>query len=77
LLHVFVLNELVVAFGGEVQRGGDDAEGSEDEDGPGGGHEVEACVEVPAVPEAGVVVVEVSLGMLALFVGDGERNILQ
>jgi hypothetical protein len=38
---------------------------------------VEACVEVPAVPEAGVVVVEVSLGMLALFVGDGGRNILR
>jgi hypothetical protein len=49
--HGFVEDELVVAFGGEVEGGSDDAEGCEGEECPGGGDEVEACVEVPAVPE--------------------------
>lgn len=51
-LYLFVDDELVVALGGEVDGAGDYAERGEDEDGPGGGDEVEAGVEVPAVPEA-------------------------
>ena len=58
--------QLVVALRGQVECAGDDAESGEDEDGPGGGDEVEARVEVPAGPEAGVVVEEVGLGVLAL-----------
>jgi hypothetical protein len=58
---VFVENEFVVAFGREVERGSNDADGCEDQNGPGRGGEVEGCVQVPAVPEAGVVVVEVGL----------------
>jgi hypothetical protein len=64
LLNVLLVeNQVVVALGRQVQRTGDDAEGGDDEDDPGGGDEVEARVEVPAVPEALVVVVEVSLGL--------------
>lgn len=57
-LYVFVVDELVVALGGQVEGAGDYAKRGEDQDGPRGGDKVEAGVKVPAVPEAGVVVVE-------------------
>jgi hypothetical protein len=60
-LHVLVIDELVVALGGEVEGAGDDANRGEDKNGPRRSDEVEARVEVPAVPEAGVVVVEEGL----------------
>jgi hypothetical protein len=60
-LVVVVGDELVVALGGQVEGGQPDADGGQDEEGPGEGDEVEARVEVPAVPEAGVVVEEVGL----------------
>lgn len=59
-----VEDEFVVAFGGEVDCGGCDAEGSESEDGPGSGAERPGDIEVPAVPEAGVVIKEESLRAL-------------
>jgi hypothetical protein len=60
---VLVHDELVVALGGEVEGADNDANRSEDENGPRRSHEVEARVEVPAVPKAGVVVVEEGLGV--------------
>ena len=54
--------ELVVAFDGEVDGGGGDAEGGEGEDGPASGAEGPGDIEMPAGPEAGVVVEEEGLG---------------
>jgi hypothetical protein len=62
-LDVLVEEELVVALSREVQRAGDDTDRCEDKNGPRGGDEVEARIEVPAVPEAGVVVVQEGLGV--------------
>lgn len=63
---MFVVDELVVALGGQVEGAGDYAKRGEDQDGPRGGDKVEAGVKVPAVPEAGVVVVEEGLGVLVV-----------
>jgi hypothetical protein len=74
-LHV-VYDELVVALGGEVERGSDDADGRQEEDGPGRGNEVEAGVEMPVLPEMGVVVVQVGLvvSILASHKGGNKEN---
>jgi hypothetical protein len=56
--------EIVVALGGQIQSAGDDAEGGNDEYRPRGRDEVEAGIELPAVPEAGVVVEEEGLDKL-------------
>jgi len=60
---VFFRNELVVAFDGEVEGGYGDGDGGEEEDGPAGGAEGPREVEVPAGPEALVVVEEEGLGV--------------
>ena len=57
-------NELVVALDGEVEGGSDYAETCEGENGPAGGAERPRDVEMPAVPEAGVVVEEEGLELL-------------
>jgi hypothetical protein len=61
---VLVRNELVIALGWEVHGAEDDTEGNEEEDDPRGSDEVKARVELPAIPEARVVVVEGGLGVL-------------
>lgn len=60
---VFFWDELVVAFDGEVEGGYGDGDGGEEEDGPAGGAEGPREVEVPAGPEALVVVEEEGLGV--------------
>jgi hypothetical protein len=56
-------DEFVVALEREVEGGCGDADSSEDEDGPASRAERPGEVEVPAGPEAGVVVEKVSLGV--------------
>jgi hypothetical protein len=73
-LHVLIYDKLVVAFGGEVERGCDDADGRQNEDRPRGGDEMEARVEVPAVPKVGVVVVEEGLLVLVSASHAGDRR---
>ena len=60
---VFFRDELVVAFDGEVEGRYGDGDGGQEEDGPAGGAEGPGEVEVPAGPEALVVVEEEGLGV--------------